>query len=210
LVVERRTGTITILFTDLVGSTEAMERLGEDDGRELLGRYLAHVREIMKAYGGEEVKNFGDGLEAAFSSVVAALEAATTMQRATDWENRAGPVSVGLRTGINVCEASIAGGDYWGVSVVVAKRLCDSAEAGQILVSGVAHELVAHHPELKFLALGPRALKGISRPVDTYDLVWTHLDHVPTLPLASSATTSEQGLVSRFIRSVRRAEVERP
>lgn len=207
---ERRTGTITILFTDLVGSTEVMERVGEDEGRDLLGRYLAHVREIMKAYAGEEVKNLGDGIEAAFSSVVAALDAATTMQRATDWENRSRPVSIGLRAGINVCEASIASGDYWGLSVVIAKRLCDSAEAGQILVSGVARELVQHRGELKFRPLGSRSLKGISRPVDTFDLAWTRLDHVPTLPMASSEATSDRGLVSRFIRSVRRSEVEQP
>ncbi|MDP9234770.1 MAG: adenylate/guanylate cyclase domain-containing protein [Actinomycetota bacterium] len=206
--IERRTGTITILFTDLVDSTETMERAGEDEGRELLRRYLSRLREIAKAYGGQEVKNFGDGIEVAFSSVVAALDAATTMQRAVHWENRSGSLPIRLRIGMNVCEASIAEGDYWGLSVVVAKRLCDLADAGQILVSGLVPELVSHHREWGFRPMGERNVKGISRTVDTFALVWTPLDHVPTLPLPSSSATPEQKVVSRFIRSVRRSQSE--
>jgi class 3 adenylate cyclase len=206
---ERRTGTITILFTDLVDSTEVMERAGEDDGRELLSRYLSRLREISHAYVGQEVKNFGDGIEVAFSSVIAALDAATTMQRTVHWENRRAPLPIGLRIGLNVCEASIAEGDYWGLSVVVAKRLCDLAEAGEILASGIVREMVSDHREWRFRAMGQRAVKGISRPVETFALVWTPLDHVPTLPLASSSSTPEQRVLSRFIRSVRRTASEK-
>ncbi|MEA2508009.1 MAG: hypothetical protein QOG21_91 [Actinomycetota bacterium] len=207
--VERRTGTITILFTDLVDSTEVMERAGEDEGRELLSRYLGRLREISHAYVGHEVKNFGDGIEVAFSSVVAALDAATTMQRAVHWENRTRPLPLGLRIGLNVCEASIAEGDYWGVSVVIAKRLCDLAEAGQILTSGLVQELVSQHREWRFRPMGERNMKGISRPVDTFALAWAPLDHVPTLPLASSSTTAEQKVLSRFIRSIRHTDQEK-
>jgi adenylate cyclase len=205
---ERHTGTITVLFTDLVDSTETMERAGEDEGRELIRRYLSRLREISQAYVGQEVKNFGDGIEVAFSSVVAALDAATTMQRAIHWENQTGSLPLGLRIGLNVCEASIAEGDYWGLSVVVAKRLCDIAQAGQILTSGVVSQLVSQHPEWRFRRMGERTVKGIRRPVDTFELVWTPLDHVPTLPLPSSSTTPEQKVLSRFIRSVRRHEPE--
>jgi class 3 adenylate cyclase len=209
VVVARSTGTITILFTDLVGSTEAMERAGEDEGRQLLGRYLRHLREISQAYGGHEVKNLGDGIEVAFGSVVAALDAATTMQKAVHWENDAADWRVGLRIGINVCEASVVEGDYWGLPVVVAKRLCDLAQAGQILVSSLVRQLVSDRSEWEFRSLGDMPLKGITRPVDTFEVAWTPLDHVPTLPLSASATTPEQQVLSRFIRSVRRTGVER-
>jgi adenylate cyclase len=205
---ERRTGTITVLFTDFVDSTAAMERAGEDEGRELLARYLFRLREIAHAYGGQEVKNFGDGIEVAFSSAVAALDAATTMQRAVDWENRTGSLPIGLRIGLNVCEASIAEGDYWGVSVVVAKRLCDVAGAGQILTSGLVRELVSQHGEWRFHQMGERAMKGVSRPVETFELRWSPLDHVPTLPLTSDSATTDQQVLSRFIRTVRRAKSE--
>jgi adenylate cyclase len=200
---------VTILFTDLVDSTEVMERAGEDEGRELLGRYLSRLREISHAYMGQEVKNFGDGIEVAFTSVVAALDAATTMQRTVHWENRMASLPIGLRIGLNVCEASIAEGDYWGLSVVVAKRLCDLAEAGQTLASGLVREMVSHHREWRFRAIGQRAVKGISQPVDTFALEWTTLDYAPTLPLASSSSTPEQKVLSRFIRSVRRTPSDR-
>jgi adenylate cyclase len=207
--VERRTGTITVLFTDFVGSTEAMERAGEDEGRELLGRYLSRLREIAHAFMGQEVKNFGDGIEVAFSSVVAALDAATTMQRAIDWENHTGSLPIGLRIGLNVCEASIAEGDYWGVSVVVAKRLCDLAESGQILTSAIVRELAAQYGEWRFEGVGDRTIKGVGQPVETFELSWTPLDHVPTLPLGSSSATPEGQILSRFIRTVRHAKSER-
>ncbi|MDP9223262.1 MAG: adenylate/guanylate cyclase domain-containing protein [Actinomycetota bacterium] len=204
MAVERHTGTITILFTDLVGSTEAMQHAGEDEGRELLRRYLTHLRQISHAYVGQEVKNLGDGIEVAFSSAVAALDAATTMQQAVHWENRAARRRIGLRVGINVCEASIAEGDYWGLAVVVAKRLCDMADAGQILISDLVRQLVSDRHEWHFHSLGEQTLKGITRPVETFEFAWTPLDHVPTLPLSSSSTTPEQRVLSRFIRSVRR------
>jgi adenylate cyclase len=203
---EGQTGTITIVFTDLVGSTEIMEREGEDEGRELLRRYLGQMREISSAYEGREVKNFGDGIEIAFSSVVTALDTATAMQRTIFWENQAREVEVGLRIGINVCEASIAEGDYWGLSVVVAKRLCDLADAGQILVSGLVRQLVEHRREREFVPLGNRTVKGIGRPIETFELVWTPLDHAPTLP--STSETTEGRALSRFIRAVRRHEPE--
>jgi adenylate cyclase len=206
--IERRTGTITVLFTDFVDSTAAMERAGADEGRELLGRYLSRLREIAQAYVGQEVKNFGDGIEVAFSSVVAALDAATTMQRAVEWENRSGSLPIGLRIGLNVCEASIAEGDYWGVSVVVAKRLCDLAGAGQILTSRIVRELASQHGEWRFQQVGDRVMKGVSQPVETFELAWTPLDHVPTLPLGSGSASPEGEVLSRFIRSVRRAKSE--
>jgi adenylate cyclase len=206
--VNRRTGTITVLFTDLVGSTEVMDRAGEDEGRELISRYMVRLREISHAYVGQEVKNFGDGIEVAFSSVVAALDAATTMQRAVQWENRTGSLPLGLRVGLNVCEASIADGDYWGVSVVIAKRLCDLAEAGQILTSGLVQELVSQHREWRFSSVGEQSMKGISRPVEAFALAWAPLNHVPTLPQASGSSTPEQKVLSRFIRSIRHPDHE--
>jgi class 3 adenylate cyclase len=203
---ERRTGTITILFTDLVGSTEVMERAGEDEGRELLGHHLRLLREVSNAYSGQEVKNLGDGFEVAFSSVVAALSAATTMQRTIHWENRVGLAAMGLRVGMNVCEASVEAGDYWGLSVVIAKRLCDMAMGGQILVSGLVRDLATHHKEWRFDYLGERHVKGISQSVNTYELEWAPLDHAPTLPLSPTSDTPEHRVMSRFLRSVRRAQ----
>jgi class 3 adenylate cyclase len=207
-VTHTRTGTITILFTDLVGSTELMDRMGEEEGRKLISHYLSHLREISAAYLGQEVKNLGDGIEVAFSSVLSALDAVTSMQRAIHWENSERETNLALRAGMNVCEASIADGDYWGLSVVVAKRLCDMAEGDQILVSGLVADLAADHSEWRFEPLGHRALRGISRSVATFELQWAPLDHIPTLPSPSATSTEHQGL-SRFIRSVRRNEGER-
>ena len=205
--VTQPTGTVTILFSDLVGSTEAMERAGEGEGQRLLGGLLSRIREVAHAYSGQEVKNLGDGMEVAFTSAIAALDAATAMQRSIEWESHARAFPLSLRIGVNVCEASISDGDYWGLSVVVAKRLCDSADGRQILVSGLVKELVSDRAQWKFRPLGARSLKGISRPIEIFEFLWTPLDHSPTLPLRSGPE-QEQKALSRFLRAVRHPERE--
>ena len=79
---ERRTGTVTLLFTDQVGSTETLQRLGDEEGERLRRAHFALLREAAAMHGGEEVKNLGDGLMVAFVSAVDAIACAITIQQA--------------------------------------------------------------------------------------------------------------------------------
>jgi class 3 adenylate cyclase len=174
------TGTVTLLFTDLVGSTELMDRLGDEAGDRLLRDHFAILREATGEYGGREVKSLGDGLMLAFGSALGAVACAVTMQRriaASVDEARGEPV--GLRIGLNAGEAISAEGDYFGRPVVVAKRLCDRADPGQILVSEVVRSLVEKRGEHRFIAVGAVQLKGFADPVTAFGLDWRSQDEEP-------------------------------
>lgn len=165
-------GTVTLLFCDLVGSTELIDRLGDAEGERVRREHLALLREAAGEHGGREVKSLGDGLMVAFASALAAVACASSMQLRIVARAASGQDSLGLRVGLNAGEVMTAEDDYFGSAVVVAARLCDQASAGQILVSGVLHSLVAAHSGHRFCAVGPLALKGFSEPLQTFALEW--------------------------------------
>jgi class 3 adenylate cyclase len=169
----RASGTVTLLFTDLVGSTELIDRLGDEAGDRLLAAHFAILREAAREHGGREVKSLGDGLMLAFSSALGGLACAVRMQqRVSAFEREAGGEAMGLRVGLNAGEVISAGDDYFGRPVVVAKRLCDQAGSGQILLSEVVRSLAAARGEYRFIALGPLQLKGLADPVTAFGLDW--------------------------------------
>jgi pimeloyl-ACP methyl ester carboxylesterase len=109
----------TVLFTDLVGHTEMMSRLGDGRGRDVLREDERITREVLKANGGTEVKTMGDGFMASFGSVAKAVECAIALQRA--FADREGePLSV--RVGLNAGEPIEEDGDLFGATVILASR----------------------------------------------------------------------------------------
>src|SRR5439155_10302488 len=95
-----RSRLITVLFTDLVGHTEMMSRLGDERGRAVLREHERITRDVLKAHGGTEVKTMGDGFMASFGSVTRAVECAVALQRAfADHDGEALNVRVGLNAG---------------------------------------------------------------------------------------------------------------
>src|SRR5947209_2850240 len=105
---------VTLLFTDVVDSTGLLERVGDDEAERLRRTLFALLRDAVVARGGEEVKNLGDGLMVAFTSAVAAVEAATAVQRAVARHNsrRQGP-PVLVRVGLHVGEPIRDEADYF-------------------------------------------------------------------------------------------------
>ncbi len=87
----------TVLFTDIVGHTEMMSRLGDDKGRDVLREHERITREALSAYGGAEIKTMGDGFMASFASVTKAVECAIALQRA--FVARQGGESLDIRVG---------------------------------------------------------------------------------------------------------------
>ncbi|MCW2498107.1 adenylate/guanylate cyclase domain-containing protein [Jatrophihabitans sp.] len=174
----RRTTRVTIMFTDLVGSTELLDQLGDHATADLIGRHFAMLRRAVATTGGREIKSLGDGLMIAFASPSAATACAAAMQRATVRHNlQAGNVQLGLRIGIHHGQVlHQACGDLLGMPVVIAKRLCDLCDAGQVIVSHAARE----HSEQNFVELGQLALKGVSAAVAAAALQWQPAD--PALP----------------------------
>lgn len=166
-------GLITILFTDLVGSTDLASEVGDPAADELRRDHFASLREAVAATGGTEVKTIGDALMVSYSGAADALAGAATMQRAVDRHNRRlvdGRIS--MRVGVSAGDASFEAGDWFGTPVVEAARLCAAASGGQILVSDLVRALAGSRTELELRPLGALELKGLPAPLAACEVVW--------------------------------------
>jgi class 3 adenylate cyclase/tetratricopeptide (TPR) repeat protein len=164
---------VTLLFTDIVGSTELLSRLGDDAFELVRRKHFRMLGEVVKGAGGSEVKKLGDGLMAVFASAVDAVGCAMAIQRAVarqrlaDTEGR-----IEVRVGLQVGEPIRDEEDYVGTPVVLAKRLCDLASGGQVLTSSLVRDLVGSRSAATFKALGPRTLKGFAEPFEVFEVDW--------------------------------------
>lgn len=197
------TQTVTVLFTDLVGSTEQISRLGEEAAEALRRDHFARLRAVMADTGGQEVKSTGDGLMVTFAGVSAGLACAVGMQQSVAAsESSAEPMP--MRVGLAVGEVEPDGGDYYGISVVEAARLCARCEAGEILITDMVRLLARARGGFDFEALGEFELKGLADPVIVHRVRWQPLASVdnPVLPmpprLASLARSRYVGRVREF------------
>jgi predicted ATPase/DNA-binding SARP family transcriptional activator/class 3 adenylate cyclase len=169
---ERRTGTVTLLFTDQVGSTETLQQLGDEEGERLRRAHFGLLREAAAMHSGEEVKNLGDGLMVAFVSAVDALACAIAMQQAVHRASASGELALAVRIGLNVGEPIRDEGDYFGTPVVIAKRLCDAGAPGQILASELVRALIGTRGGFAYRALGAIPLKGVADPIGACEVIW--------------------------------------
>ena len=173
-------GTVTLLFTDIEGSTELLHGLG-DAYAETLGEHRRVVREAFTTHGGVEVDTQGDAFFAAFARASDAVAAADEIQRAL----AAGHVR--LRMGIHTGEPIVTEEGYVGVDVHKGARIAAAGHGGQVLLSSSTHDLV----EVEVRDLGEHRLKDLTAPERLYQL--GHNDFPPlktldatNLPVAAS------------------------
>jgi class 3 adenylate cyclase/pimeloyl-ACP methyl ester carboxylesterase len=159
-------GLVTILFTDIVGSTATTQRLGDERAQDLVRQHNTVVREALNAHSGHEIKHTGDGIMASFASARGAVDCAIAIQRTL-----AAGDTVRVRIGLNAGEPVAEDRDLYGTSVQLAARVCAEADAGEILVSNVVRELAAGKGFL-FNDRGDHALKGFEDPVKLYEVRW--------------------------------------
>ena len=183
-------GTVTLLFTDLVGSTEMLVGLGDEQAEVVRRSHFALLRAAISGTG-HEVKNLGDGLMVVFDSAVDAVACAVSMQQLVHQHNASsdGP-AIGIRVGLNVGEPIRDEGDFFGMAVVLAKRICDAAEGGQILASHLVRELVGSRGGFDFGDPWQAELKGLSTPLAICEVAWEAVEAQPlALPGALGGTT---------------------
>ena len=163
---------LTILFTDMEGSTTLTQRLGDARAQELLRAHNELIREGLKAHGGHEIKHTGDGIMASFASASHALECAVAIQKAFASRNDAQPEEpVRVRIGLNAGEPVAEDEDLFGAAVQLAARVCAHAQPGQILASNVVRELTMGKGFL-FSDQGDVALRGFEDPARLYEVYW--------------------------------------
>jgi DNA-binding NarL/FixJ family response regulator/class 3 adenylate cyclase len=159
---------VTILFTDVVGSTSLFDRHGDDAADALISEHFATLRRAVQEHGGHEVKVMGDGLMVTFASALAAVRCAVDMQRST----AEAPNGLALRVGIDAGEPLTDGKDLSGISVIVASRLCEAAEGGEILASDAVRHIVGPRIAELMYSAGAIRLAGIADPVAVAEVRW--------------------------------------
>jgi len=159
----------TVLFTDIVGHTEMMSRLGDERGRDVLREHERITRKALTEHGGDEVKTMGDGFMASFGSVTKAVECAIALQRAFAERKSDEPLSV--RVGINAGEPIEEDGDLFGATVILASRIAAKAEGAEILVADTVRGLCSGKGFL-FADRGEFVAKGFEDPVRLFEVSW--------------------------------------
>jgi class 3 adenylate cyclase len=154
----------TLLFTDIVSSTERAASAGDRDWRELLDRHDAMVRRQIHRFGGREVKTMGDGFLATFEGPARGVRCAVAI--------REGAAQLGLemRAGVHTGEIELRDADVGGIAVHVTQRVSSLARADEVLVSSTVVDLVAGSG-LEFEDRGEHELKGVPRPWRLYAVI---------------------------------------
>ena len=144
----------TVLFTDIVGSTERAAELGDRSWRELLERHHLLVRRELARYRGEEKDTAGDGFFATFDGPARAIRCAQAVIEGVRG------LGLEIRAGVHTGECELHEGKVAGLAVVIGSRVAAAAEGGQVLVSQTVKDLVAG-AGVQFEERGEHELKGV-------------------------------------------------
>ena len=144
----------TVLFTDIVGSTELAARLGDSRWSELLVEHHAVVREQLERFRGKEIDTAGDGFMASFDGPARAIRCALAISE------RVRTLGIEVRAGVHIGECQVIGDRLAGIAVHIAARVCGLADAGEVLTSGTIHDLVAGSG-IRFEDRGIHELRGV-------------------------------------------------
>jgi class 3 adenylate cyclase len=144
----------TILFVDIVRSTEKAARLGDTRWKQVMEHYYVAVRRELKALRGKEVVTTGDGLLATFRAPVAGIRCATAIREAVR------TLGLEIRVGLHAGEYRVSGAELIGLTLHIGARVAAKARAGEVLVSSAVKDLMAQS-QIRFSDRGVHRLKGV-------------------------------------------------
>jgi Adenylate and Guanylate cyclase catalytic domain/NHL repeat len=156
---------VTVLFTDIVSSTELAARIGDRQWRELLAVYRGMVRRMLRRTGGREIDDAGDGFFAVFDHPASAIACACMLSE----EVRTKGLEV--RSGMHMGEVETVGAKLGGIAVHIGARVCAQAGPGQVLVSSTVRDVV-RGSDYGFVDLGAHALKGVPGEMQLFSVTW--------------------------------------
>ena len=169
----RAPNVLTIMMTDIVGSTELRRAHGDRDADDILGLQAAIVQHQVAAFGGRVRKSLGDGFLVSFASNVAAVRAAAAIQRALEEHNTADPErAVEVRIGIHSGQVSERDGDLLGQAVHATARVMAEAVGGEILITDEIRKDAEPQLDYAFLDSGLFWLRGFPELWRLYEVSW--------------------------------------
>jgi class 3 adenylate cyclase len=145
----------TILFVDIVRSTEKAAKLGDARWTQVMGHYYAAVRKELKTSRGKEVVTTGDGLLATFKAPAAGISCATAILKAVR------TLGLEIRVGLHAGEYKVSGGEVVGLAFHIGARVAAKARAGEVLVSSAVKDLLVSQSAIRFKDHGVHQLKGV-------------------------------------------------
>ncbi|MBV9609435.1 MAG: FHA domain-containing protein [Acidobacteria bacterium] len=165
---------ITVLFTDIKGSTAYFEKFGDSAGLLMVHRCNTMLSEVVGRHGGRVIKSIGDSIMAAFEDHSEAIAAAVEMQEAITADGAGKPEAhrVAIRIGINFGLGIVKSNDVYGDVVNVASRVESAAGPEQILISASLHKMVAAGQRFRFRHAGRFSLKGKAEESDLFEILW--------------------------------------
>jgi len=179
-------GTVTVLFTDVEGSTDLTTRRGDEAAQVILRTQRELVRQQVEQHCGHEVKSLGDGFMVAFASARKAVACAVGIQRALEAHNREhADQQVQVRIGLNTGEVIREEADLFGAAVDAAARIAAKAKGGQILLSDTVRGVLGRAKDVELVDRGRFRLKGFPERWHLYEAAWqearTSVAAVPAL-----------------------------
>lgn len=158
-------GTRTVFFSDIVGSTDMTQRLGDEAALQIISTHDRIVRDALNSTGGAEIKHTGDGIMAAFVSAASAVRCGIGVLQNLQSHRSSNPhLPLNVRIGLAAGEPIEHANDLFGATVQLAARLCSHAQPHQILVSNVVAELCVGKL-ISFEDVGALTLKGFDQPI---------------------------------------------
>ncbi|WP_096704765.1 adenylate/guanylate cyclase domain-containing protein [Magnetospirillum sp. 15-1] len=168
---EKKPSIMTVMFTDMVGSTDLTQARGDQAAQEIVRKHNAIVRTALTQFAGHEVKHTGDGIMASFASAANAVEATVQIQRQVTAHNEKQPnLPLHLRIGLNAGEPIQEEDDLFGSTVQLAARVCAATQSDQTLCTQVVKDLAAGKGS--FTDGGMHALKGFRDKFQLWEVLW--------------------------------------
>jgi class 3 adenylate cyclase len=185
-------GTLTFLFTDLVGSTDLRSKIGDEAADEVFLTHERLTRTKLEQSGALETKYRGDGFLVEFASARQAIDTAVAIQRAIEEHNHENPETpMKVRMGLNSGDVMQRSGESYGIAVHAASRIADKAQGGQILVSQIVRDLAGMLPKLRLADRGLFWLKGLPARWRLFEVLWRQRWEQAESPPASRTTAAE-------------------
>ena len=185
---EADTGPITVMFTDMVGSTNLTQTRGDEVAQQVVRAHNRVVRDALNKYGGKEVKHTGDGIMASFPTTSNGVEAAIFIQQKTAIHNLSNAeLPLHLKIGINAGEPIAEDDDLFGTTVQLAARIVDKASSEQIFVSEIVRGICAGK-DFRFAKQDNFDMKGFAEPITLFEVLWEEGQAIDAQPNTQAGT----------------------